>query len=63
MTKFAVDELRYDERGLVPVVVQDAATRCVWPEVSPLCQSFERERDQNHVSPSESVRRKLSAFM
>jgi phosphoribosyl-AMP cyclohydrolase / phosphoribosyl-ATP pyrophosphohydrolase len=27
MTKFAVDELRYDERGLVPVVVQDAATR------------------------------------
>ncbi|HEY9403351.1 MAG TPA: bifunctional phosphoribosyl-AMP cyclohydrolase/phosphoribosyl-ATP diphosphatase HisIE [Pyrinomonadaceae bacterium] len=27
MTKFAVDELRYDERGLLPVVVQDAATR------------------------------------
>ena len=27
MTKFACDELRYDERGLVPVVVQDAATR------------------------------------
>ncbi|HZH91872.1 MAG TPA: bifunctional phosphoribosyl-AMP cyclohydrolase/phosphoribosyl-ATP diphosphatase HisIE [Pyrinomonadaceae bacterium] len=27
MTKFAVEELRYDERGLVPVVVQDARTR------------------------------------
>jgi len=27
MTRLAVDELRYDERGLLPVVVQDALTR------------------------------------
>lgn len=27
MTKFALEELKYDERGLVPVVVQDAETR------------------------------------
>src|SRR5579885_1329425 len=38
-------------------------TRCVFPDVAPLCQSSERERDQNHVSPSASVRRRLSSFM
>lgn len=27
MTKYALEELKYDERGLVPVVVQDASTR------------------------------------
>jgi phosphoribosyl-AMP cyclohydrolase / phosphoribosyl-ATP pyrophosphohydrolase len=27
MTKYALEELKYDERGLVPVVVQDAETR------------------------------------
>jgi phosphoribosyl-ATP pyrophosphohydrolase/phosphoribosyl-AMP cyclohydrolase len=27
MTKFALEELKYDERGLIPVVVQDAESR------------------------------------
>src|SRR6185295_13279132 len=38
-------------------------TRCVLPEVSPLCQSVLRERLQNHVSPVSMVLANDSAFM
>src|SRR5829696_8200849 len=34
-----------------------------FPEVSPLCQSSFRERDQNHISPVSRVRRSASSFM
>ena len=34
-----------------------------FPEVSPLCQSSFRERDQNHISPVARVRSSASSFM
>src|SRR3989442_9812982 len=40
-----------------------STTRCLLPEVSPLCQSCSRDLDQNQVCFSAIVRRRLSAFM
>ena len=34
-----------------------------FPEVSPLCHSSFRERDQNHISPVSRVRSSASSFM
>jgi phosphoribosyl-ATP pyrophosphohydrolase/phosphoribosyl-AMP cyclohydrolase len=49
MTKFAVDELRYDERGLVPVVVQDAATREVLTVAYMNAESLRRTLDEGET--------------
>ncbi|HEV7904476.1 MAG TPA: bifunctional phosphoribosyl-AMP cyclohydrolase/phosphoribosyl-ATP diphosphatase HisIE [Pyrinomonadaceae bacterium] len=49
MTKFAVDELRYDERGLVPVVVQDAATREVLTVACMNAESLRRTLDEGET--------------
>jgi phosphoribosyl-ATP pyrophosphohydrolase/phosphoribosyl-AMP cyclohydrolase len=49
MTKFAVEELRYDERGLVPVVVQDAATREVLTVADMNAESLRRTLDEGET--------------
>jgi phosphoribosyl-ATP pyrophosphohydrolase/phosphoribosyl-AMP cyclohydrolase len=49
MTKFAVNELRYDERGLVPVVVQDAATREVLTVAYMNAESLRRTLDEGET--------------
>jgi phosphoribosyl-ATP pyrophosphohydrolase/phosphoribosyl-AMP cyclohydrolase len=49
MTKFAVDELRYDERGLLPVVVQDAATREVLTVAYMNAESLRRTLDEGET--------------
>ena len=49
MTKFAVDELRYDERGLVPVVVQDARTREVLTLAYMNAESLRRTLDEGET--------------
>jgi phosphoribosyl-ATP pyrophosphohydrolase/phosphoribosyl-AMP cyclohydrolase len=49
MTKFAVDELRYDERGLVPVVVQDALTREVLTVAYMNTESLRRTLDEGET--------------
>jgi phosphoribosyl-ATP pyrophosphohydrolase/phosphoribosyl-AMP cyclohydrolase len=49
MTKFAVDDLRYDERGLVPVVVQDAATREVLTLAYMNAESLRRTLDEGET--------------
>jgi len=49
MTKIAVDELRYDERGLVPVVVQDARTREVLTLAYMSAESLRRTLDEGET--------------
>jgi phosphoribosyl-ATP pyrophosphohydrolase/phosphoribosyl-AMP cyclohydrolase len=49
MTKFAFDELRYDERGLVPVVVQDATTREVLTVAYMNAESLRRTLDEGET--------------
>lgn len=49
MKKFAVDELRYDERGLMPVVVQDAATREVLTLAYMNAESLRRTLDEGET--------------
>ncbi|MDQ1612514.1 MAG: phosphoribosyl-AMP cyclohydrolase / phosphoribosyl-ATP pyrophosphohydrolase [Pyrinomonadaceae bacterium] len=45
MTKYALEDLKYDERGLVPVVVQDAATREVLTVAYANAESMRRTLD------------------
>ncbi len=45
MTKIAVEDLKYDERGLVPVVVQDARTREVLTVAYMSAESLRRTID------------------
>jgi phosphoribosyl-ATP pyrophosphohydrolase/phosphoribosyl-AMP cyclohydrolase len=45
MTKIALEELRYDERGLLPVVVQDARTREVLTAAYMNAESLRRTLD------------------
>ena len=45
-----------EDRVLV-AVERSACSRRTLPEVSPLCHSSWRERDQNHISPVSRVRR------
>jgi phosphoribosyl-ATP pyrophosphohydrolase/phosphoribosyl-AMP cyclohydrolase len=49
MTKFALEELKYDERGLVPVVVQDAATREVLTVAYMNAESLRRTLDEGET--------------
>jgi phosphoribosyl-ATP pyrophosphohydrolase/phosphoribosyl-AMP cyclohydrolase len=49
MTKFAFDELKYDERGLVPVVVQDATTREVLTVAYMNAESLRRTLDEGET--------------
>jgi phosphoribosyl-ATP pyrophosphohydrolase/phosphoribosyl-AMP cyclohydrolase len=49
MTKIALEELRYDERGLVPVVVQDARTREVLTLAYMSAESLRRTLDEGET--------------
>lgn len=49
MTKFATEELRYDERGLIPVVVQDARTREVLTVAYMSAESLRRTLEEGET--------------
>jgi phosphoribosyl-ATP pyrophosphohydrolase/phosphoribosyl-AMP cyclohydrolase len=49
MTKFATGELKYDEHGLIPVVVQDAVTREVLTVAYMNAESLRRTLDEGET--------------
>jgi phosphoribosyl-AMP cyclohydrolase / phosphoribosyl-ATP pyrophosphohydrolase len=49
MTKYVVEELTFDERGLIPVVVQDAATRQVLTLAYMNAESLRRTLDEGET--------------
>src|SRR5437763_1214829 len=42
--KLAIEDLKFDERGLVPAIVQDARTRAVLESLYTIIESRKRER-------------------